>query len=315
MSSKELHADPIVIGGGLGGVAAAVTATRPGQSVVLTETSDWLGGQMTGQAVSPDEHQWIETELVSPSYRGLRQRVRAHYRNNYSLTPEAHRREQLNPGAGNVSRLCHEPRVGALAIEEMLSPLIASGQLTVLREHEPVAAERSGDELEAVTVRSRRTGSAVVLTGSLVVDATELGDLLELAAIPHEIGAESSAETGELHAPDVADPLDQQAVTWCWALKYRPGENHVIDRPVEYDHWRDTVDPCWPGSQFSWSDVVPDLLTERVRPLFAGKPSDAVLSEDPHLWHYRRILAWPDEIRAPRQTHDGIHFGKTAHVR
>jgi NADPH-dependent 2,4-dienoyl-CoA reductase/sulfur reductase-like enzyme len=50
----------LIVGGGLGGVAAALAATRRGASVILTEQTDWLGGQLTTQGVPPDEHPWIE---------------------------------------------------------------------------------------------------------------------------------------------------------------------------------------------------------------------------------------------------------------
>ncbi|WP_113701663.1 FAD-dependent oxidoreductase [Nonomuraea lactucae] len=284
MLRAELTADLVVVGGGLGGTAAALTAARLGQQVILVERSDWLGGQLTAQAVPPDEHQWIESGLSSPSYRELRRRIRDHYRRNYPLTEEARQWETLNPGFGNVSRLCHEPRVAALVIQEMLSPLIASGRLTVLSPHEAFEADRIGDRIGAVRVRSLRTGRETTLRAPLVVDATELGDLLELARVPYVIGAEGAAETGELHAPETADPLDQQAVSWCCALEYRPGEDHTIDRPEGYRHWRDTVDPRWPGPQLSWDDVVPDLLITRTRPLFLE-------STDDDLWRYRRVLA------------------------
>ena len=38
-------AEVAVIGGGLGGVAAALAALDAGRTVLLTEDSDWLGGQ------------------------------------------------------------------------------------------------------------------------------------------------------------------------------------------------------------------------------------------------------------------------------
>ncbi len=291
MSHKHLASTLIVIGGGLGGVAAALTAARLGQSVILAERSDWLGGQLTTQAVPPDEHQWIDTRQISPSYSELRNRIRDHYRRNYPLTDVARNMVNLNPGAGFVSRLCHEPRVGALAIQEMLSPLIASGLIKVLTHQEPVEVERIGARLVSVLVRDTRDGRETLLEGDFIADATELGDLLHLADVPHAIGAESAAETGELHASANADPLDQQAVTWCAALEYRAGEDHTIDRPSGYDHWKNTVAPFWPGSQLSWEDIEPISLQRRIRPMFTGSPREAEDSHDQDLWHYRRILA------------------------
>ena len=50
------HPDLLIVGGGVSGVAAALTALRLGLRVVLTEETDWIGGQLTAQAVPPDEN-------------------------------------------------------------------------------------------------------------------------------------------------------------------------------------------------------------------------------------------------------------------
>ena len=286
---KLHHADLIIVGGGLGAVAAARAATRLGRTAIIAAPGDWLGGQLTEQGVPPDEHPWTETEMISAGYRELRERIRDHYRRHYPLTEEARADERLNPGAGSVSPLCHEPRVAAVVLEEMLAPSVESGHLTVLRRCLPVTVTRSADAIRSVTVRDD-TGTVHELTGPFALDATELGDLLELGDIPHVIGAESRAQTGELHAPEHPDPLDQQAITWCAAVEYRAGESHVVERPEGYERWRDTLDPRWPGSRFSWTDVHPITLEDRYRPLFAGDPEAAVHSKDRDLWHFRRIL-------------------------
>lgn len=291
MLSRDLQADLLIIGGGLGGVAAALTAASLGSRVIITEESSWLGGQVSSQAVPPDEHEWIETLQISPSYSRFRERIREHYRTLYPLSNEARAEVHLNPGAGFVSRLCHEPRAAALVISELLSPFIAAGLITVLTEHRPVRVDRHGGHIVAVTVRDTRGGDAVHLRGDFVIDATELGDLLELGGFDHVIGAEAAADTGELHAPAVADPFDQQAVTWCAAVEYRHGEDHTIPQPAEYAYWKSTVAPFWPGSQLSWEDIEPITLKPRVRPLFEGDPRRAELTHDRDLWHYRRILA------------------------
>lgn len=108
---KELNADLIVIGGGIGGCAAALAAVRNGRRVILTEETDWIGGQLTQQAVPPDEHPWIEIFGATRSYREFRSQIRDYYYRNYPLTPQAGSRRALNPGNGSVSKLCHEPRV------------------------------------------------------------------------------------------------------------------------------------------------------------------------------------------------------------
>ena len=46
----EMAADLVIIGGGLGGCAAALAAARNGLNVIVTEETDWIGGQITQQA-------------------------------------------------------------------------------------------------------------------------------------------------------------------------------------------------------------------------------------------------------------------------
>src|SRR6476661_8312186 len=81
--ARELTFDIAVIGGGVGGCAAALAAARNGMRVILTEETDWVGGQLTSQAVPPDEHAWIESFGATRSYREYRDRVRDYYRRNY----------------------------------------------------------------------------------------------------------------------------------------------------------------------------------------------------------------------------------------
>jgi len=263
---RERAVDLVIVGGGVGGCAAALAACRAGLRVALTEETDWIGGQLTSQAVPPDEHPWIESFGCTRSYRRFRNGVRDYYRDHYPLTPAARANTLLNPGNGSVSRLCHEPRVALAVLEQMLAPHVSSGRLRILLEHRATSAETVGDRVRAVSVRDRRSGRDVVLTAPYFIDATELGDLLPLTKTEFTIGAESKRETGEAHAPDVADPLDQQAISWCFAIDYLPGEDHTIDRPAEYAFWRDYVPamtPAWPGRLLSWQMSDPQTLGVR----------------------------------------------------
>src|SRR5512145_3290335 len=97
-AEKELAADLVIIGGGTGGCAAALAAARNGLRVILTEETDWIGGQFTAQAVPPDENPWIETHGGTRSYLDLRQRIRSYYLRNFPLTAEARGKSYLNPG-------------------------------------------------------------------------------------------------------------------------------------------------------------------------------------------------------------------------
>jgi hypothetical protein len=96
------------------------------KKVILIEPTDWIGGQLTAQAVPPDEHPWIEGTGRTSTYDLLRKNIRNYYRCNYPLLPKARFDERLNPGYGNVSPLCHEPRVALAAMSAMLAPHLAS---------------------------------------------------------------------------------------------------------------------------------------------------------------------------------------------
>jgi NADPH-dependent 2,4-dienoyl-CoA reductase/sulfur reductase-like enzyme len=74
--AKELSCDVLVVGAGVGGFAAALAACRNGMRVILTEETEWIGGQLTAQAVPPDEHPWIEEFGSTRSYRDYRTSVR-----------------------------------------------------------------------------------------------------------------------------------------------------------------------------------------------------------------------------------------------
>jgi hypothetical protein len=281
--SRNLRPDVVIIGGGLGGVAAALAALRTGLRVVLTEETDWIGGQLTAQAVPPDEHPWIEGSGCTATYQRLRVGIRDYYRRNYPLLPEAHFDPQLNPGLGRVSPLCHEPRVALHAIYELLMPYLASGCLEIYLRCRIRDAHVDGDRVRAVTLLDE-AGDESTLDAPFFLDATELGDLIAIAGVEHVIGAESQRETGEPHAlPGAPDPLDQQAITACFAIDYLPEEDHTIPRPQDYDFWRSYRAEFWPGPQLGWTFVDPVTLDVRRQAVF-----EAPGVED--LWAFRRIF-------------------------
>jgi hypothetical protein len=284
MTHTELSTDILVAGAGLGGIAAALAAAEAGHTVILTEPTAWIGGQTTSQAVPPDEHPWIEDHPGCASYGRYRRMVRDTYRTAYPITDDARRIDHLNPGLGLVSGLCHEPRVSLAVLQQMLLPLRSSGRIRVETGWSPVAVDLSGDQIDAVTFADD-DGDQTKVVARLVIDATETGELLALGDIEHVIGAESQAQTGELHAlTGEADPLDQQAITWCAAIDWSPDTDNILDRPEMYRHWRSVQPDFWPGPLIGWDDVHPETLETRHLPLFST-------TGERDLWHYRRIVA------------------------
>lgn len=287
---REMSADVVVIGGGMGGFAAAMGALRNGLQVILTEETDWIGGQVTQQGVPPDEHQWIETHGATQLYRDFRNQIRDYYRDHYPLITSARNKEYLNPGDGAVSRLCHEPKVALAVMEAMLMPYLSAGQLKMLLHRKVLGAEVNGDTVQAVTLQHQLSGDEVSLTADYFVDATELGDLLPLSGTEYVTGAEAKSETGELHAPEVANAANQQAFTYCFAMDYVPDEEHVIEKPKNYDFWRQhtpDLTPPWPGKILSLYYSNPSTLEPKKLGFHPeGMPTGDMLN----LWNYRKII-------------------------
>jgi hypothetical protein len=298
----DTNADVLVIGGGFGGVSAALAVLRRGRSVILTEETAWLGGQLTSQLVPTDEHIYIERTGANQSYRDFRGALRDHYRRWYPLTSAARADPHLNPGAAWVSPVSVEPRVALSVIESMLLPYEATGRLQILRHTRPVAVESDGDIVQAVVVESVVTGERSTVTGTYILDATELGELLEQGGVEFTSGREAQADTGEPGAAETADPTDMQGVTWCFVMDHRAGEDHTIDRPANYERHRDAIPPhaTSPRRQLSFVTAVDAEGAPAVTYGFHPDMDDDPFAIDldhhhmgaaPELWNYRRVAA------------------------
>lgn len=301
MTMRELSTSILIVGGGTGGTAAALSCARLGVPCILTEPTDWIGGQLTSQGVPPDENQWVEEFGATSLYQTLRERVRAASRRAGII--EHPGQGPLNPGGGWVSRLCAEPSLWHAQLRAMLAEADPRGLTTLLLHHEPIAAEVTGDRVNAVTLRDVRTGTAVCIRARIILDATETGELYELARVEHSIGAEHQQVFGELHGRTDFNPalrldaLDQQACSWCFALEHRPGENHVAAAPAAYAWWRSHVpamSPAWTGPLFSWT--VPSHNPEGRRTFNMVPWPDEPAPGTWEMWRYRRIVdasRWP----------------------
>ena len=287
-NGQQLNCDVAIIGGGVGGVAAAVAALRNGLTVILTEETDWIGGQLTQQAVPPDEHSWIEQFGSTRTYRHFRTSVRNHYKTWYPLNDTSIRDPYLDPGNCDVSRICHEPRVALSILESMLAAESSAYNLKILLNTVPKAAAVNGDSVHSILVQDTQEGTETTIKSPWFLDATEMGDLLPLTKTEYISGAESKDQTGEPHAADRHDPTNIQSITWCFAMDYREGEDHTIERPDQYDLWKEFIPnltPEWPGRMLSWTYTNP--ITLKPATMGFDPRREAV---NPGFWAYRRLI-------------------------
>jgi hypothetical protein len=221
---REVQCEVVIVGAGLGGVSAALAATKAGHTVCMTEPTLWVGGQATSQGVSAfDDNKWIDTTGGTASYLDLSHRIRMYYagfRRDKTMTVEAAIKGPLsNPGGCWVGRLCFEPEPAEKILMGMLEPQLATGRLKLWTHTVPVEVKRSGRRFESVVVYDFGHSSWVRLRGQYFVEASELGDLLPMSGTPFRIGAESQAETHERNAPVVADPRASQSFTYPFILE------------------------------------------------------------------------------------------------
>ncbi|SBT42292.1 FAD-dependent oxidoreductase [Micromonospora auratinigra] len=266
MTSAEptLTADVAVVGGGFGGVAAALAAARAGVRVVLVEEYSRVGGQVTTQALPAlDEHPHVESFGCSASYRAFRDDLRAHYGGT------------ANPGGGWVSRLCVEPAVA----QRVLDGYLAEAGVTVLTGRAPVAARVENGRVHDVTFTD-----GTVLAATVFCDATERGDLAPLAGFATVTGSEGRDAYGEPDAvPGGPDPAAQQSFTWCALVELHPDADAtaVGPAPAGYAALRHRLSFDIAG----WDGGV-----HRYR-MFTDGPDGR-----PPFWTYRRLRATAPEL-------------------
>ena len=232
-SPPTLDCDLVIAGGGLGGVAAALTAAKAELRVCMTEPTRWIGGQITAQGVSAlDENKWIETTGATASYQELRKRIRDHYKP--YLKERQHSPAALNPGSCWVSGLCFEPAVGLDVLKSMTAPSEQLHKLVILLRTVPVRVSKTGTRITHLLGYNFETHNFVQLNGKVFIDATELGDLLPLAGARFRVGADARADTGEPDAAGKADASALQSFTYPFVLSSKSSSSVLVSRQTDY---------------------------------------------------------------------------------
>ncbi|MGK7910108.1 MAG: FAD-dependent oxidoreductase [Synechococcus sp.] len=266
------HCDVVVVGGSLGGVAAAAHAMQAGAQTCLIELTPWLGGQISSQGVSA-----IDESLVmrrQQNFSGSWNRFKQILLNQTVALPESVTgRSSARVSDINgcwVGDLCFPPEAGHLAAQELLES--AQQQAPDSRWLSSVAFKGAefnteGDRITAIYAVARTPRdpnyspagrlsqelhdwygwdsdelfekTAIELRASegrdlVVIDATDTGEVVGWANIPHRLGSDSQAITGEPHA--VADNPDcTQAFTFPFVLAIAPDDGNTLERLATLD--------------------------------------------------------------------------------
>lgn len=205
--------DVVIIGGGASGTTAGIRSARLGAKTLIVEQSPWLGGMLTSAGVSATDGNY---RLRGGMWGEFRDKLEAHYGSAESLK------------TGWVSNILFEPSVGAKIFASMAE---AEPNLTVdyLATLSAIKQLKNGDW--QLTLRDAQ--GVRKIRASVVIDATELGDVAAQVGITYDMGMESRKTTGEDIAPEEANGIIQD-LTMVMILKDY-GRDMSIERPEGYD--------------------------------------------------------------------------------
>jgi hypothetical protein len=147
------------------------------------------------------------------------------------------------------SAVVAEPKVALAVIEARLQAAIVSGQLILRTGVVPDSAQRQGEKVLSVTCRPvQKQANRCHVKASFFLAGDETGELYPLLNIGHHVGSEAQSAFDEPHAPQSAQPGSVQSFTFCFMVEYRPGEDHTIARPADYDYWKQVHGPFFLGA-------------------------------------------------------------------
>lgn len=171
--------DLVVVGGGIAGTCAAISASRMGLKVALIQDRPVLGGNNSSE---------IRVHLMGDVDKN-------HYPKLGRIVREM---DNGDPGNGNPD---------AKEYGDARKTAIVKGERNIslfLNTH-VYKVEKSGDKIVAVIGRDIATNKETRFTGTFFSDCTGDGTIGELAGAEFRMGRESKAETGESLAADKAD--------------------------------------------------------------------------------------------------------------
>lgn len=170
--------DLVVVGGGVAGICAAVSASRLGCKVALINDRPVLGGNNSSE-IRVHMGGRIETGLY-PELGNLQK----------EFTP-------LREGNAKPGDYYEDEKKANLVADEK--------NITLYANYRAIAVEMEGQVIQAVVVKQIESGEEMRLEAPLFSDCTGDGTIGFLAGADYKMGRESKSEFGEETAPEKAD--------------------------------------------------------------------------------------------------------------
>jgi len=215
MAQAQQKVDILIIGGGAGGTSAGIQAARMGTKVLILEKTPWLGGMLTSAGVSAIDG---NHELPSGIWGEFRSKLRDYYGGAKALA------------TGWVSHTLFEPSIGNKLLQEMAN----HPNLEIAFNSDYTNIKKDGKGW-VVTYKKNRNSHTVNAT--ILIDATEIGELLPIVGADFRLGMDAKNDTGEKEAPNDANNIVQD-ITYVLILEdvnTKKGRKGLVKKPKNYD--------------------------------------------------------------------------------
>jgi len=216
-SPKVINADVLVVGGGTAGTAAGIQSARLGAKTIVAEEFTWLGGMITsaGVAAFDGNHQ-----MPSGIWAEFRQQI-------YQVYGGAKEVE-----TGWVSNTLFEPHIGDSIFKSMAA---REQNLQVLFQHRFLETIRNDSAVIGAKFLSKESNDTLIIYAQVVIDATELGDVIASAKVPYDLGMEADQLTGENVGVPATNDIVQDLTYVAILQDYGPAADCTIVKPAGYD--------------------------------------------------------------------------------
>jgi len=197
-SAAEEKFDVVIAGGGMGGMGAAIQAARMGKTVLVVEPSGFLGGQAVAAGVSTMDDLSAHKSGI---YLEFVNRVSEYYKK---------QGKSIGTCYWEPYTVAFEPFVGQKLLAEMAAE--CSPSPVILYHAEVITVQKDGDTVTGVAIRTRDDNRQIGC--KTLIDATEYGDVLPLAAPAYRSGNEVF--------PNISGNSMVQDITWTAVMRKYP---------------------------------------------------------------------------------------------
>jgi len=215
-AQQIMQTQVLVIGGGTGGTAAGIQSARLGVATIIAEPSPWLGGMLSAAGVTATDG---NHNLPSGLWGEFREKIYTVYGGVSKVS------------TGWVSNTQFEPYIADSIFKAMAT---AEKKLTVLYKWQFKKALKKGNTITGAIFTNEKN-EKLQINAIITIDATELGDVMAAAKVPHHVGMEAGNTTGENLGVSAASNIVQD-LTYVAILKdFGPKADCTIAKPLGYN--------------------------------------------------------------------------------